>query len=223
MRIPCHERELTSSLGYMPDHQFPGVYASIVTENTLQSAAETLYPGEWMLFLDARLLKDRKDYHFNVSDQNGYIGIDTLYPWDLYSFVESGQLVKAIDKCGDDFFGNEVVFHNPIPWSSVCKIKRKKHKTDYDVPTLPNFVIKSTSKHFRNVNHLPYFALPTLPTKHQNGCTKDPIEIERKTKLLNQAWTALMQSWTAEEIYCARSYQDFDKFQQFQQRFNLQI
>lgn len=220
MNVPSAERQLTSTLGYMPTHEFPGVCATLVTEQTVQSAKETLYTGSVLLFLDARLLKDRTDYHFNVSDQNGFIGIDTLYPWDLHTFIESGRLPKAIEKCGDDFFGNEVVFHNPIPWSSVHHYEIKGFE-GYVFDLLPKWLIRTNTKHFRNESYLPYFALPTPPSQVQNRCTKDEDIIEAKTKLLHNAWSALMQGKSSEYLYLNRHEQNIKAFQQHQQAFAL--
>lgn len=210
---PLSTREITSSLGYHPEVEFPGVCASLVTKETVQSAAETLYTGKYMLFLDARLLRDRTDYHVNISDQNGYIGIDTLYPWNVHAFVASGQLPKAIKACGDDFFGTEVVFHNPIPWSSVVYTDLKWNASEYKTPRLPDCVLQNSKvAHFCDAKFLPYFALPTPINQVQNRCTKSRRQIRIKSELLRQAWEVLMQGKSSHYLYLNRREQNLEAF-----------
>lgn len=207
------QRPLTSALGYAPDLEFPGVCASLVTERTLTEAAQTLYTGSHMLFLDARLLRDRTDYHLNISDQCGYLGIDTVYPWNINEFIASGSLPKAIQQCGDDFFGTEVVFHNPLPWSCVVDVQIKT--TGITPIILPNKVLQATNVlDFRDTNCKPYFALPTPLNHPRNRCTKDEKEIARKEALLKQALKVLMQDYSSHELYFNRDLQNIAGFRE---------
>lgn len=209
-RLPVNKRQLTSTLGYAPAFEFPGVCATLVTANTLEKAAETLYPGRFMLFLDARLLRDRSDYHLNISDRCGYFGIDSVLPCDLHEFVGCGQLVNAIDQCGDDFFGTEVVFHNPLPWSCVVDIKKKSTGVK---PVLPHKVLQADGvSDFRNNTFLPYFALPMPQNCAKNYYIKNENEIREREALLEKALQLLMQHNSAEFLYFNRHLQNIVGF-----------
>lgn len=201
--VPENERQVEAHSGYQPRVEHPGIYAALVTKQTHALAQQTLFPGDFILLLDAQLLRDRKDYHFNVSDQNGFIGIDTLYPWNLLPFVESGQLLPAIERCGDDFFGTEIVFHNPLPWSSVVTI------LTHDQP-LP-FAKLTTTTLFSDEN-LPFFALIAPPSQILNYVTKDTKEQHRKQKQLDRAQRILRQGFDSDYLFFNRQLQNINGF-----------
>jgi len=116
---PPHERVLTSTKGYAPEVEFPGVCTTLITKNTLDCAYQQLYPGDVVLFLSRRLLEQR-NYHLNIDDNWGCISEwNTVYPWQLTRFLKRNGLAKAMREF-EDHMGNEVVFHDLIPWSMVC-------------------------------------------------------------------------------------------------------
>ena len=137
MRTPPAERVLTSTLGYMPMLEFPGVCATLVTQNTVADAAPILYPGDYILVLSCDLLRQR-NYHFNINDDCGHLSDhNTVFPWQLPRFLKQNKLCSAIAQLGDDYVGNEIVFHDPIKWAHVIhvldrhnfKLPRRVHRS----------------------------------------------------------------------------------------------
>lgn len=116
--------------------QFPGVFVTLVTESTLEDEFDNLFYQEdnqsnsVFLVLGVQLL-NQQNYHFNLNDNNGDITDDTYYPWNMKNAYE--DLPKAIDffknTPGERYFGNELVFHDPIPVSFVA------HVMEGDKPT----------------------------------------------------------------------------------------
>lgn len=122
MRVPPAERVLTSTLGYMPMLEFPGVCATLVTQNTVAHAPPTLYPGDYILLLSGALLCQH-NWHLNINDDCGHMSDrNTVFPWQLERFLRRDGLRAAAARLRDDFIGNEVVFHDPLPWSQVVRV-----------------------------------------------------------------------------------------------------
>lgn len=137
LALPPHKRFLTSTLGYMPLLEFPGVYFTLVTQNTLLLASYTLYPGDVALILSKRLLEQR-NYHFNINDDCGHLSDkNTVFSWQLSRFLKNDGLVKSIDELDDDYVGNEVVFHDPVPWRYVVGVIPKYKLSEDEIPSTP--------------------------------------------------------------------------------------
>jgi hypothetical protein len=91
---------------YGNEHQFPGVYFSLVTKQNIHEIE--LYPGTNCLIFSRRLL-EQKNYHLNLRDYNGFITeTNTCYPWNMNDAVIGPT--------------NEVVFHHPVPLSYLCLV-----------------------------------------------------------------------------------------------------
>lgn len=103
-----------------PD-QFPGVYTTLRTE--INKNNERLYPASVRLYLNPILLK-QKNWHFNLYDQNGVINENTYFPWNINDILP--YLDKTIDfskKEKGDYNGNELIFHDNIPFNYIIKIE----------------------------------------------------------------------------------------------------
>jgi hypothetical protein len=99
-------KELKTSRIEEYEHQFPGVYFTLVTKHNLHEI--DLYPGNDCLVFSRRLL-EQKNYHVNLRDYNGFITEkNTLYPWNLNDAVIGPT--------------NEIVFHHPVPLSYMCMV-----------------------------------------------------------------------------------------------------
>lgn len=93
------------------DHQFPGVYFSLITKHNLKY--ESLFPAKNCLIFSKQLL-EQQNYHINFVDYNGFINeSNTYYPWEL------DRVVKKLKSHKADFI-NEVVFHDNISLDYLC-------------------------------------------------------------------------------------------------------
>lgn len=93
--------------------QFPGVYFSLVTSNNIDT--ESFFPGKHILIFSAKLLEQR-NYHVNIQDHNGIISEkNTLFHWNLESNLSKFKGTFA------NPHSNEVVFHDDVPLSYLCK------------------------------------------------------------------------------------------------------
>jgi len=93
------------------NHQFPGVYFTLITKDNIKK--EELYHDKLILIFSKKLL-EQQNYHININDYNGFINEkNTYFPWDL------DKAVKKI-KSNKKSIGNEVVFHDPIPMKYLC-------------------------------------------------------------------------------------------------------
>ena len=67
------------------EHQFPGVYLSIITKNTIETIK---YNCKYILIFSIKLLK-QKNFHINIKDYNGFINENnTYFYWDLNKALE---------------------------------------------------------------------------------------------------------------------------------------
>ena len=92
------------------NHQFPGVYFTLITKNNLEN--QILYYSKNYLIFSKKLL-EQENYHINIRDYNGFINEkNTYYSWNLD---------KAINKLNNKKNSmNEIVFHDPIPLKYLC-------------------------------------------------------------------------------------------------------
>ena len=102
------------------DNQFPGVYFSLITEENKD--VENLYPGKYIMVFSPELLKQR-NYHINIQDYNGFVTEkNTYFPWSLDKATERINKEAKIEGAKHS---NEVIFHDDIPMSYLCKIIKK--------------------------------------------------------------------------------------------------
>ena len=93
------------------EHQFPGVYFSLITKYNLRK--ELLYSSKYILIFSRKLL-EQQNYHINIYDYNGHINEkNTYYPWNLTKAIKK---IKSL-KHG---FMNEIIFHDSIPMKYLC-------------------------------------------------------------------------------------------------------
>jgi len=106
------------------DHQFPGVYFTLITKDNLKT--ESLYGYNHILVFSKKLL-EQENYHINIRDYNGFINEkNTYYPWTLNKAVKK---IKQITKKTKYYMGNEVIFHDPIPMKYLCMVIINKSVT----------------------------------------------------------------------------------------------
>ena len=102
------------------ENQFPGVYFSLIT--TQNKDIENLYPGKYIMFFSPELLKQH-NYHINIQDYNGFISEkNTYFPWSLDKAV---KIIDKESKLESGKHSNEIVFHDDIPMTYLCKIIEK--------------------------------------------------------------------------------------------------
>jgi hypothetical protein len=107
------------------NHQFPGVFFTFITKETLQR--ESLYYNKTILIFSKKLL-EQENYHINLSDYNGFINEkNTYFPWQLDKAVKK---YKSIFKKTNNHVGNEIVFHDPIPMKYLCAVIINKSISD---------------------------------------------------------------------------------------------
>lgn len=95
-------------------HQYPGVYLSLITKKNINK--EELYGYNEILIFSKKLL-EQENYHINIRDYNGYINEkNTYFPWEL------DKVIKKLNKPNKYNIGNEVIFHDPIPLKYLCMI-----------------------------------------------------------------------------------------------------
>jgi len=92
------------------NHQFPGVYFSIITKNNLED--QELFSNKNLLIFSKRLL-EQENYHINIRDYNGFINEkNTYFPWDLNKAIKKINMKKNTI--------NEIIFHDPISFKYLC-------------------------------------------------------------------------------------------------------
>lgn len=93
--------------------QFPGVFFTLITRSNINTE-RLFFPAKYILLFSRKLLY-QNNYHFNYLDYNGIITNKTLFPWTLNNMNHHEVL-------GDNFIGNEVVFHDDVSIDFLCKI-----------------------------------------------------------------------------------------------------
>jgi hypothetical protein len=92
------------------NHQFPGVYFSIITKNNLED--QELFSNKNLLIFSKRLL-EQENYHINIRDYNGFINEkNTYFPWNLNKAIKKINMKKNTI--------NEIIFHDPISFKYLC-------------------------------------------------------------------------------------------------------
>ena len=93
-------------------HQFPGVYFTLVTKKNIDKIP--LLPDRDKVLIFSKKLLEQQNYHINLKDYNGYISEEnTYFPWNI------DEAIKKIDEDEGDV-GNEVVFHDPVSMKYLC-------------------------------------------------------------------------------------------------------
>jgi len=122
-------KNLKPSIIDKDDHQFPGVYLTLITKDNMLT--EEIFPGRYSLLFSKNLLK-QFNYHINITDNNGFITeTNTYFPYNIKKAVEK---IKENSKREPNDIGfnyhlmNEVIFHDPIPLEYCCMVI---DKTDY--------------------------------------------------------------------------------------------
>ena len=149
------------------DHQFPGVYLTLITKYNIDS--ERLFPGKYVLIFSYELLK-QKNYHINIRDYNGFITeTNTYYPWNLNNAVEEIKNIQNDKKKKYDTIWhiNEVVFHDPISMKYLCKVIKKPRLLD----------LQESDKEYQKLLLEPNYFLPKEPIKNniEPDISKEPF------------------------------------------------
>jgi len=138
-----------------PD-QFPGVYTTLRTN--INKKLERLYPASVRMYLNPILLK-QQNWHFNLYDQNGVINENTYFPWNINIILP--YLKKTIDfsvKIKGDYTGNELIFHDNIPFNYVVKIEIYENFID-EPGVYKESKLKETIHLDENLNRTPNMTL----------------------------------------------------------------
>ena len=126
----CHKWGELKSCGFNINHQFPGVYLSIITKHNIYT--ESLFPGKYIMIF-SKILLYQINYHINFIDYNGIItDKNTYYPWTINNFISTN---KKISMAGNKTM-NEIIFHDNIDMKYCCNIITKKNNNIYN-ETLP--------------------------------------------------------------------------------------
>ena len=103
------------------DHQFPGVYFSLITKQNRYR--EILYYSDNVLIFSKKLL-EQKNWHININDYNGFINEEnTFFSWELDKAVQ--KISENASDTEHSYVGNEVVFHDPVPFKYFMFIYSK--------------------------------------------------------------------------------------------------
>jgi hypothetical protein len=109
------------------DNQFPGVYLTLITKDNIN--VEGLYGGKYYMIFSKKLL-EQKNYHINIRDYNGIISEkNTYFPWNLKEAVEK---IKEYSNDENAKKSNEIVFHDNIPFTFLCKIIERPNMSDLE-------------------------------------------------------------------------------------------
>jgi len=143
------------------NHQFPGVYFTLITKDNLKT--EGLYGYKTLLIFSKKLL-EQENYHINIHDYNGFINEkNTYFPWNLNKAVKK---IKKITK-KKYYTGNEVIFHDAIPMKYLCIVinnisinKEINYKYDIKLGTLilPHYEIYNDE--LPDKSKIPFFCHP---------------------------------------------------------------
>jgi hypothetical protein len=157
------------------EHQFPGVFFSLITKHNIHT--EPLYSYANILIFSKKLL-EQKNYHINIRDYNGWINeTNTYFSWELD---------KAVNKINniDNLIGNEVVFHDSISMKYLCSyIKSGSNKI------LP-FNIDSVNIPEPDMSKIPFYCIPF--ENNYNGIQK--LKISSKEFYIKMAKMCLLEN-----------------------------
>ena len=117
------------------EHQFPGVYLTLITKKNIHKV--NLYPDNKEILIFSKRLLEQKNYHINLRDYNGYISeSNTYFSWNL------NDAVSKINEIKNNNIGNEVVFHDPIPIKYLCLVINNLSPVSNNM-VLPNIPIEN--------------------------------------------------------------------------------
>ena len=166
------------------EHQFPGVFFSIITKNNIHN--EPLFSNDNILIFSKKLL-EQKNYHINIRDYNGWINeTNTYFSWEL------DKAVKIINNFHNSI-GNEVVFHDSISMKYLISYIKSGSNKD-----LPN-EINSKNIEEPDMTKIPFYCIPY--ENNYNGIEK--LKISSKEFYIKMAKMCLIENIeekTREEI-----------------------
>jgi len=144
------------------EHQYPGVYFTLITKDNIKTEDLYYYTDDILIF--SKKLLEQENYHINIRDYNGFINEkNTYFPWNLDKAVKK---IKQVSKKGYEI-GNEVVFHDAVPMKYLCmKINIKsidnniaiKNKTKLSNIILPHFEIYNQEEPDKTL--IPFYCVP---------------------------------------------------------------
>ncbi len=157
------------------EHQFPGVFFTLITKHNIRN--EPLFSYDNILIFSKKLL-EQKNYHINFRDYNGWINEEnTYFHWELD---------KAVYKINntENTIGNEVVFHDSISMKYLCSYI--KSGTNNDLPlTIDSINIPSP-----DISKIPFYCIPY--ENNYNGIEK--LNISSKEFYIKMAKMCLIEN-----------------------------
>lgn len=144
------------------EHQFPGIYFTLITKNNIKTEELYGYGGDILIF--SKKLLEQENYHINIRDYNGFINEkNTYFPWNLDKVVKK---IKQNCKKGYEL-GNEVIFHDAIPMKYLCMTIKVnsidnniaiKNKTKLSNIILPHYEIYNEEE--PDKTKIPFYCIP---------------------------------------------------------------
>jgi hypothetical protein len=157
------------------EHQFPGVFFTLITKHNIRN--EPLFSYDNILIFSKKLL-EQKNYHINFRDYNGWINEEnTYFHWEL------DKVVYKINNT-ENTIGNEVVFHDSISMKYLCSYI--KSGTNNDLPlTIDSINIPSP-----DISKIPFYCIPY--ENNYNGIEK--LNISSKEFYIKMAKMCLIEN-----------------------------
>ena len=122
-------------------NEFPGVYTSPITESNIGKHPKYYGP---IIFCFSNKLLQQKNYHINITDNNGRITENiTYFPHNIDTLPNLTDAEKYYKQHYDAYPSAEVIFHDKININLICEI------WCLDLETY-NIIIKNISKEFKN-------------------------------------------------------------------------
>ena len=107
--------------------EFPGIYMSAITDREIGNNPS--YFGPIIFCLSNKLLQ-QKNYHINITDNNGLITESiTYYPHNIDTLPNITDVEKYYKQHYDSYASGEVVFHDKININLICEIWCKNLET----------------------------------------------------------------------------------------------
>ena len=107
--------------------EFPGIYMSAITDREIGNNPS--YFGLIIFCLSNKLLQ-QKNYHINITDNNGLITESiTYYPHNIDTLPNITDVEKYYKQHYDSYASGEVVFHDKININLICEIWCKNLET----------------------------------------------------------------------------------------------
>jgi len=135
------------------NHQFPGVYMSIITKDNIENV--NIYPGKYIMIF-SKILLCQNNYHINARDYNGIITEkNTYYPWSLREFLTNNYNTNM----------NEIIFHDNIDIKYCCRIITKSSLTSMSLPKISFDSLEKEQLRLKpqlepDMSKLPFFSYP---------------------------------------------------------------